>query len=408
VPEPVRGRIAHVITESNLGGAQRNTLLSVQGLLAAGMDVELICGPGGPLPEVARTSGAVAHLLPELVREVDPVRDMRALLAIRRLCRQRRYRLVHTHCTKAGLLGRVAAWWAGVPAIVHTVHGAPFQLGPDTRTRVFLTLERLVGRVTDRLVCVGETFRRQVAGWGIAPEAKLTTIYSGHDFGALTPQRGVDETKAALGLAEAWPIVGTVARLTEAKALHVLIEAVAALRARHPRLRLVLVGDGPLRPALEETVRRLGCADTVVFLGERDDVADLLGVFDVYAMSSLWEGVGRAMTEAMLAGRPVVATDVGGVGELVVDGETGLVRPPADPAALAAAIDQVASDRALALRLGSAGREKARALMGADRMVADLTTLYATLLDEPSRGSGRRRAEPVAVGDLGARAGETR
>jgi glycosyltransferase involved in cell wall biosynthesis len=377
---PARARIAHVITESNLGGAQRNTLLSLQGLLAAGLDVELICGPGGPLPEEARASGAVAHLVPELVRPVDPVRDLRALVAIHRLCRQRRYAIVHTHCTKAGWLGRAAAWGARVPVIVHTIHGAPFELARDARTRVFLTLERLAARVTHRLVCVGETFRRHVAGWGIAPEDKLITIYSGVDFGAHVPRRAVAETKRALGLEDAWPIVGCVGRLTEAKALHYLIEAVAGLRHKYPRLRLLLVGDGPLRPALQAVSQRLGCAEAVDFLGERDDVADLLPTFDVYAMSSRWEGVGRAMTEAMLAGLPVVATDVGGVGELVIDGRTGLVRPPGDPGALATAIDLVISDRDLALGLGTAGRERARELMGADRMVDDLCRLYTGLL----------------------------
>lgn len=405
-PGAVRGRIAHVITESNLGGAQRNTLLSVQGLLAAGLDVELICGPGGPLADETRASGAVVHLVPELVRPVDPIRDVQALLVIHRLCRQRRYRIVHTHSVKAGLLGRAAAWWAGVPVIVHTLHGTPFELRRDLRTRIFLTLERLAARVTDRLVCVGEAFRQQVAGWGIAPEAKLTTIYSGHDLGTLTPRRSVAEVRHALALQDAWPIVGSVGRLTEAKALHYLIEAVGGLRETYPRIRLILVGDGPLRPALEAAAERVGCASAVAFLGERNDVPDLLSVFDVYAMSSRYEGVGRAMTEAMLYGLPVVATDVGGVSELVVDGQTGLVRPPHDPAALAAAIDQMASDRELAVRLGAAGREKARELMSADRMMTDLHRLYETLLAEPP---GRRpaprtlRSRPGTASDVGER-----
>jgi glycosyltransferase involved in cell wall biosynthesis len=374
------GRIVHVITESNLGGAQRNTLLSVQGLRAAGLDVELICGPGGPLPDVARASGVTAHLLPSLVRPIDPVRDVVALRALLALCRERRYRVVHTHCSKAGWLGRAAAWWAGVPAIVHTVHGAPFVLGRDLRTGVFLGLERAAARVTDRLVCVGEAFRQQVAGWRIAPAAKLVTIYSGHDFTALVPRRSVGEMRADLGLEDAGPIIGSVGRLTEAKALEILIEAVGTLRHRHPGIRLVLVGDGPLRDALEATAQRLGCGATVRFLGERDDVADLLPIFDVYAMSSRWEGVGRAMTEAMLSGRPVVATDVGGVRELVVDRQTGLVRPAGDPRALAEAIDLVASDRVLARRLGEAGRARARELMSGERMIADLLQLYETLL----------------------------
>jgi glycosyltransferase involved in cell wall biosynthesis len=253
-------------------------------------------------------------------------------------------------------------------------------LGRDLRTGVFLGLERAAARVTDRLVCVGEAFRQQVAGWRIAPAAKLVTIYSGHDFTALVPRRSVGEMRADLGLEDAGPIIGSVGRLTEAKALEILIEAVGTLRHRHPGIRLVLVGDGPLRDALEATAQRLGCGATVRFLGERDDVADLLPIFDVYAMSSRWEGVGRAMTEAMLSGRPVVATDVGGVRELVVDRQTGLVRPAGDPRALAEAIDLVASDRVLARRLGEAGRARARELMSGERMIADLLQLYETLL----------------------------
>jgi glycosyltransferase involved in cell wall biosynthesis len=393
---PAGPRIAHVITESNLGGAQRNTLLSVQGLLAAGFEVDLICGPGGPLPDEARASGAVAYLIPDLVRPIDPVRDVRALRTLHRLCRERRYAVVHTHCTKAGWVGRTAAWWAGVPVIVHTVHGAPFELGRGLRTRAFLTLERLAARVTHRLVCVGETFRQQVAGWGIAPADKLVTIYSGVDFSALAPRRSPADTRRLLGFEDGWPIIGSVGRLTEQKALHYLIEAVARLRPTYPRIRLVLVGDGPLRSTLEATASQLGCEATVAFLGERSDVPDLLPVFDVYAMSSRWEGVGRALTEAMLCGRPVVATNVGGVRELVVEGQTGVVAPPRDAAALAAAIDRVVLDPDLARRLGAAGRARARALMSADGMVADLLRLYADLL--PVTTAEGRRAVLDGVG----------
>jgi glycosyltransferase involved in cell wall biosynthesis len=377
-----RPRVAHVITESNLGGAQRNTLLTLRGLLGADWDVELIAGDGGggALIAEARRLGVVAHVVPDLVRPVDGIRDVRALVALYRLCRQRRYDIVHTHSTKAGLLGRAAAWSAGVPVIVHTVHGAPFEIRGDARSRVFLGLERLAARVTDRLVCVGEAFREEVVSWRIASDVKLVTVYSGVDFGALVPRRTVAETKRALALDGAWPVVGCVGRLSEQKAQHALVEAVAALRTAYPGIRLLLVGDGPLRPVVEATSRRLGCADAVALLGERDDVADLLEVFDIYAMSSRWEGVGRALTEAMACGRPVVATDVDGVREIVVHERTGLLVPSRDPTALAAAIDRLAADGALAQRLGAAARLRVRALMRVDRMIADLDALYRGLL----------------------------
>jgi glycosyltransferase involved in cell wall biosynthesis len=266
----------------------------------------------------------------------------------------------------------------------------PFELRRDLRSWAFLALERLATCVTDRLVCVGETFRQQVAGWGIAPGAKLVTIYSGLDFDAYVPRQSVAETKRELALEDAWPIIGCVGRLSEQKAQHYLVEAVAHLREKYPSLRLVLVGDGPCRAALEATTHNRQCATLVSFLGERDGIADLLPVFDLYAMSSRWEGVGRAMTEAMLCGLPIVACDVDGVRELIVDGQTGLLVPPRDPRALAAAIDRLASDREFARRLSAAARDKARTLMKAERMIDDLQRLYAELL-----GSVDRRRQPA-------------
>jgi glycosyltransferase involved in cell wall biosynthesis len=390
-------RIAHVITESNLGGAQRNTLLTIRGLRAGGLDVELVCGPGGELIEEARAIGARVHVVPELVRPIDPVRDVQATLALCALFRRRRYRVVHTHCFKAGLVGRAAAWWAGVRVVLHTVHGVPFELGRDLRSGAFLMLERLAARASDRIICVGETFRRQLASWRLAPEAKLVTVYSGLEFDAYVPRRGMTEVRDELGFDGAWPIVGSVGRLCDQKAQHYLVEAVARLRTTYPRIRLVLVGDGPLRPRLEAMVRQLGCADVVHFLGERDDVPDLLPVFDVYAMSSRWEGLGRATSEAMLCGRPVVATDVDGVRELIVHRQTGLLVPPRDPAALAAGIGCLVADRDLAGRLAVTAEHKVRALLSAERMVADLRRLYDGLLrrteiDRPSAEVAGRAA----------------
>jgi len=392
---PPRG-IAHVITESEpFGGAQRNTLLSLEGLKREGYEVELICGPGGRLVGAARAIGVAVHEILDLVREVAPLHDLRAFLALFRLMRARNYEVVHTHSTKAGLLGRVAAWCAGVPIVVHTFHGVPFRMQRDTRTFAYSAVERLAALVTHRVVCVGEAFRQELAGWGVAPPHKLVTIYSGIDFSSCRPRRPAAELKRDLGLERAWPVIGSVGRLTQQKAQYDLIDAVALLASRYPRIVLLLVGEGPLRARLERQIRERDLAPRVRLLGERDDIADLLGVFDVFAMSSLWEGVGRALTEAMYARLPVVATAVDGVVELILDDETGLLVPPRSPATLAAAIERLVSEPERATRLGANARAKAAELMDGRSMVAALVALYEEL--RPSLRPGRSRPSDAAA-----------
>lgn len=373
-------RIVHVITESApYGGAQRNTFLTVKGLIEDGYDVELICGPGGPLIEEAMAAGVPVHVMPDLVRPVDPLKDCRALLRLYRLFRSTRYHIVHTHSVKAGLLGRLAAWCARVPVIIHTLHGVPFRINGDFKSRFYIIYERLLGLITRCFVCVGEVLRQEISAWKIAPEKKLTTIYSGIDFSSYAPQQPAFETKQTLGAESAWPIVGCIGRLSEQKAQHYLVEAVALLTQKYPHIKLLLVGEGGLRCFLEKQIQDLGLSSNVCLLGERDDIADLLNVFDVYAMSSRWEGVGRALTEAMHLGLPVVATSVDGVTELISDEKTGLLVPPENARALAAAIDRLAADRELSNRLGSSARRRVKELMDGRQMVHAIEELYQKL-----------------------------
>jgi glycosyltransferase involved in cell wall biosynthesis len=371
-------RIAHVITESApFGGAQRNTLVSVVGLAGRGLQAELVCGPGGRLVEAAREAGVPVHVVNRLVRPIAPARDGAALAALVRLFRRERYDVVHTHSVKAGFLGRLAARLAGVPLVVHTIHGVPFEIDGRLRSRVYLAYERLLAPLTHRIVCVGEALRQEVEGWGVVPAAKLLTIYSGIDFDAYAPTQDAAALRRQLGLDGAAPIVGSVGRLTACKSQVDLVDAMTLLAARRPAAALVLVGDGELRGDLARRIRERGLQGRVHLLGERDDVPDLLRLFDVYAMSSRWEGVGRALTEAMFVGLPIVATPVYGVKEVIRHEETGLLVPPGDPAALATAVERLVADRALAARLGARARATALALMDGRQMVAALEDLYS-------------------------------
>ena len=373
-------RIAHVITNADsFGGAQRNTLLTLKGLVRDRYEAELVCGPGGRLIKEARAFGIPVHVVPDLIRQAHPVKDCRALFMLNKLFRSRDYDIVHTHSSKGGFLGRLAAWLAKVPVIVHTVHGVPCEMNGDLKSRLYVGLERLVGAVTDSLICVGKELCREVAEWRIVPAEKLVTIYSGIDFSSYVAQRSMLAVKRALGVEEAWPIVGCIGRLSQQKAQHYLVEAIALLKVKYPKIKLLLVGEGGLRPILEKRIQALGLSTHVLLLGQRDDIADLLHIFDVYAMSSRWEGVGRALTEAMHCSRPIVATAVNGVRELIVHEETGLCVPPHAPPALAAAIDRLAGDPELARRLGSNAQRKARDLMDGEHMIVAIEELYGRL-----------------------------
>lgn len=381
--------VAHVITESYpFGGAQRNTLLTLRGLARDGYATELVCGAGGPLVAETRALGIDVLELPDLVRKTDPPRDFRAFRELCRLFRSKRFDVVHTHSTKAGILGRLAARVARVPAIVHTFHGFPFPLDSGLRSKVFIQVERAVGRVTDASVCVGETLRAEVASWRMPRRQTIRTIYSGIDFDAYRTTRSPAETKRLLGVEDAWPIVGSVGHLREAKAQEILIEAAVILRQEFPRARLLIVGEGERRAELEARIRALGAEGTVSLLGERADVADCLAVFDVFAMSSRWEGVGRALTEALFWGLPTVVTPVYGTKELVLDGKTGLHAPVDDAPALAEAIARLVRDPELARRLGANAKEHVVGQMGLEAMIQGLEALYAELLNGRAGGGG--------------------
>jgi glycosyltransferase involved in cell wall biosynthesis len=389
--------IVHVITESTpFGGAQRNTLLTLKGLMRDGYQTELVCGPGGPLIREAEALGVRVHVIDELIRQVQPAQDCRALFKLYKLFKSQKYGLVHTHSTKAGLLGRLAAWWAGVPSIVHTIHGVPFEMNGDYKSRFYIYVERLMGLMTHCVICVGGILRQEVAAWKMVPRGKSCTIYSGIDLDKYIPQRSAAEMKQELKLEDAWPIVGCIGRLSEQKAQYYLVDAISHLAGKYPQIRLILVGDGELRSQLARQVCDKRLLSHVLLLGERDDIADLLNIFDVYAMSSQWEGVGRALTEAMYCGLPIVATPVNGVKELIQHEVTGLLTPTRDSHGLATSIERLVADRNLARHLGSNAHQVAAELMGGERMIKAIEEVYRNLAGKKPSQVGHHLTQGLA------------
>lgn len=350
-PAPQRAmagrRIVHVITKLDVGGAQETAVRCCAGLRARGHDVTLVSGwhggGAGPMAARARAEGVDVVELPSLVRPIRPWSDAVALVGLVRLLRRLRPEVVHSHSSKAGVLARLAARVAGVPVVCHTVHGWSFR---DEQPRVLraavVALERLLASITTATVVVTSADLDLAVRHRIGRPARFSLIRSGVRLDAFR-EGDREQARSTLGVGEE-PLVGAVQRLAAPKDARTLLEAVAKARTEVVGLRLVVVGDGPERRQVEQLVADLGLEGSVHLVGTREDVAALVAGFDVAVLSSRSEGLPRVIVEYMAAGVPVVASDVGGVGEVVRPGETGWLVPAGDAGALAAAMVEALRD----------------------------------------------------------------
>ncbi len=401
-------RIVHVITRLILGGAQENTLLTVEGLHHRyGDDVTLITGPAeGPEGDLfgrAEGQGLKVELIPELVRAVRPATDLRAYRLLRKAIRRLRPDVVHTHSSKAGVLGRAAAWHERVPAVVHTVHGLPF--GPSEspwRNRLYVALERSAARRCHAIVSVCDAMTEQSLAAGVGRPEQYQTVYSGMDVEAfLNPPRPRDEVRRELGLAGDEVAFGTVARLFERKGHDDILAAAPAVLAANPKVRFVFIGDGVLRDRLTAETERMGLRHAFRFVGlvPPGRIPELLGAVDAVVHPSLREGLARVLPQALLVGRPVVSYDVDGAKEVVLP-ETGVLLRPRDIDGLTGAVLRLAADPALRDAMGREGRRRFAHKFRHETMTDQLRALYRKLAESPhpsvlvgGRVADRRRVD---------------
>ena len=360
-------------------------MLTANMLDPARFEVHVLSGPQtgseGSLIEEVRSRSIQLTIEPALVREVNPARDLLALVHLTRFIRRGRYDIVHTNSSKAGILGRWAAWLASTPVIVHTVHGwGHHERQHPLVRRIYILLEQVTQRVTAKLIVVSPRNTEKGLADHIATADKYITIRSGIELDRFRePARPREAVRAALSIPPDVPVVGMVTRLSPQKAPLDFVATAAQVAARRPAVHFVVVGDGPQRTEVEARVAGLGLADRFHLTGLRSDVPDLMHSFDVFALSSLWEGLPRVLPQAMAAGLPIVATAVDGNAEAVSDGVSGLLTPPGDPQAMAGALLRLLDDPALACRMGAAGRARTEEF-GARKMVADVAALYEALL----------------------------
>jgi glycosyltransferase involved in cell wall biosynthesis len=374
--------VMRVITRLNIGGPARHALLLVDAMESRGYPSHLVWGTVSPGEGEFRVpEGTPSTHLPELRRELHPIDDVRATWKLRRLMRLHSPKIVHTHLAKAGALGRVAARRTGVPVVLHTFHGHVLD-GYFSRwkSRTFLAAERGLARMSDALVAVSPAVRDELLAVGIGRPSQWHVIPVGLDLDELLT-REVERAQArlALGLPETGPIVVIVGRLVPIKDHVTFLDAAARVARERSDVTFVIAGDGELRSELEVRARRL-LGDRCRFLGWVMDLPALYAALDVVALTSRNEGTPVALIEAGAAGRPAVATRVGGVADVVRDGKTGLLVPPGDPHAVAAGISALLDDPDRARKLGEAARREVSGRFTIERLADDLADLYGELL----------------------------
>lgn len=386
-------KIVHIITRLDKGGSAQNTSLTCREL-SRKYEMVLVHGLSfeSRMTEQEKESvdqgikesvekGVRVIAIPSLVRRISPLQDLKALFSLWRLLIRERPFIVHTHTSKAGILGRLAAKFAGVPIIIHTPHGHVFygHFGPLI-SKFFLLTERLMARITDRMVSLTQAEKNDYVALSISSPEKVTTIHSGVDVDRfMNIQVNIAEKKRELGLNSKGLMVGTVGWLLSIKGPMHLLKAMPYVWENHPETSLIFVGKGDLEKGLKEEARRMGVSDKVIFLGWRDDIPEIMQVLDVFVLPSLNEGMGRVLVEAMAAGKPVVASSVGGILDLVKEGQNGFLAEPGDEKGLAIAIRKLLDDKKMRDEMGERGREMATKF-SVEKMVEKIDVLYESLL----------------------------
>jgi len=390
-------RVLRVIARLNVGGPALHVTYLARGLAERGYETTLVAGEVGrgeaSMAFVADRAGVEVVRLPGLSRELSPVHDAVAAWRLARIIRRVRPDVVHTHTAKAGAVGRAAALLAGPrrPVVVHTFHGHVLR-GYFGRagTLAFRAIETILARATDRLIAVSPEVRDELVGLGVAPASKFSVVRLGIE---LEPRVAFDgdpaEVRRRHGIGADRFVVGWFGRMTAVKRTDDLLTTLAVLRERGVDALLLLVGDGDDRERLEQQAHDLGLARSCLFLGYQQDVAPWYAVCDAVILTSASEGTPVTIIEALAAGRAVVSTRVGGVPDVVDDGETGFLVGPGDTHALAERLELLARDPERRAAMGASGRERVLRRYAVERLVDDVDGLYRELLATTSATTRR-------------------
>jgi glycosyltransferase involved in cell wall biosynthesis len=374
-----RPALLQVVGPSKFGGDSVLVLEMARAAEENGFRVDVLASDPR-FRELIREQGFGLVDLDVLKREIRPVADVSALLRLSHFLRRSRYDIVHTHTSKPGVIGRLAATRSGVPGILHTVHLFGFhEESGALATGVYSRVERAAAHWCDRIVTVSEYHRDWALRLGIGTSEQVVAIPNGVPTSRAYGVRPRAEVRAELGLTDEVAVVST-GRLAEQKGLEYLLRAIPLLGPDRTRCKVLLAGDGPLLEPLTQLAAELGVLDVVRFLGFRRDIGDLLSAADIVALPSLWEGLSISLLEAMAAGRAVVTTTIGSNLEVTRDGAVASLVPPKDPAALAAALTRLITDPGRRDELGRLAEREQRSRYTMSRMLDSYLEEYDRLL----------------------------
>ena len=388
--------VVHIITRMIVGGAQENTLLNCIDLIEQyGDQVTLITGPSeGPEGQLLQRFNHPQLRIVEasaLTRNIKPWQDWKAYRQIKQILREIEPNVVHTHSAKAGLLGRLAAWKLKIPAVIHTVHGAPFHAYQSKLARnLFACCERYAAKRCHRLLCVADAMTDLMVEGRVAPRKQFTTVYSGMEIDDyLQANQSREQVREEFGFSDDDIVVGKIARLFHLKGHKYLVEAAKLVIAQNKNIHFLLVGDGALRETIESQIEAGGLQKHFHFTGlvPPTDVPKYLGAMDILAHTSLREGLARALPQALLAGKAVISFDIDGAREVCLTDKTGILTAPKDVQALSHAIVRLAEASELREQLGATGRAKCREMYSHQRMTDRIRAIYEEVLQKQLNSS---------------------
>ncbi len=383
-------KVCHVITRMIIGGAQENTLLSAKGLAEAGEQSVLLTGPtDGPEGKLLETfgipAGVTVELCPSLVRNISPVKDLKAYFFLRNYFRENKFDVVHTHSSKAGIIGRLAAHAADVPVIVHTIHGPAFHSHEKWwKNKIFIFLESLCAKVSHKIFAVAQAMIDQSLAAGIGKPEQYQVVYSGMELEKFLNAKRETDLRKQLNIPESAKVVGTVARLFPLKGYEELMKIIPGLLEREKDLYFLFVGNGTMMPEIRQWAEQGGFGERIVFAGliPPDEVCRYIAQMDLLVHFSLREGLPRAAVQALAEAKPVVAYPLDGTPEVVLDGITGQLCPVGDTDAMTDAIANFLADEEKRKSCGKAGQDLVKGKFHWQTMSNTLLAAYKDLLEQ--------------------------
>ncbi|MCK4257000.1 glycosyltransferase family 4 protein [candidate division WOR-3 bacterium] len=377
-------KVLHIITKLAVGGSQENTIFTCSMLDNNLYDTSILCGTErdeeGDLIGMAKDRKVPLFFIPELIRDINPVKDFTALLRIKKFIKNGKYDIVHTHTSKAGMVGRLAAKIDGVPVIIHTVHGWNFNdfMNP-IKKNFYVLCERIAEKFTDKIIVVTKEDIKKGFKEGIRNKEKYEVIRSGIDLEQFFPRECNTVLKTELGLKKEDKVIGTVTRICPQKNIEDFIKIADIVSNKVPNSKFLIVGDGKERNRIEAKIKKLQLEDRVFITGVRSDIPEILSIFDVFVSTSLWEGLPRTIVEAIACGVPVIAYAVDGVREIIKNRKNGFLMPPKDVMRTSERVIQILNRP----EIGEYMRNEARKSIdefSVNKMVSSIAKLYIKLL----------------------------